>query len=341
MVRLYVKNWRCIEEAVISLEPVTILIGRNPTGKSSLAYAPYFLSKVVEWRDANRVAMQLYGVQLDGIVRSARGKKFYPLVIEAGEARLEARSVDDVTIPESSPWSGGYLLPSQRLAFARISQLIPKLSREVAGKYPEAKTLLVFASSIFETLKTMPTIPPMYPFLEDLTRLYRGKGFSERRELSDVGILVEEIAPLLSLIIYEYVDPFTELRLPLDLAPDGFADSALVETFAKKAPENSLLVIEEPEIHKNPILVVDLVKRLAQRAVERGLTLVMTTHSDIVVQALAKAVEERVIKPGQVAVYYLERSRESPWTRARRLKVYEDGTVEELPDVEKVVSMLF
>jgi len=60
----------------------------------------------------------------------------------------------------------------------------------------------------------MPTIPPMYPFLEDLTRLYRGKGFSEQHELSDVGILVEEITPLLSLIVYEYVDPFTELRLP-------------------------------------------------------------------------------------------------------------------------------
>jgi len=67
----------------------------------------------------------------------------------------------------------------------------------------------------------------------------------------------------------------------------------------------------------------------------------MTTHSDLVVQAVAKAVEERTVKPGQVAVYYFERSHEHPWTRVRRIGVYEDGTVEELPDAEKVVAMLF
>jgi len=341
MVRLYVENWRCIEEVEVSLEPVAIFIGRNSTGKSSLAYAPYFLIRVAEWRDVNRVLMQLYGVQLDGVVRSVEGKKFYPVVVEAGTSRFEARSPSDVTIPSSSPWVSGFLLPSQRLSFAKVSQFIPKLGREVLGKQPEARMLLFFASSILEMLKSTPLLPPMYSFLEDLTKLYRGRGFSERRELSDVGILVEEITPLLSLVLYDYVDPFTGLRLSLDLAPDGFVDFALVEMFVERAPWNSLLVVEEPEIHKNPVLVVDLVKRIARRAVERSLTLVMTVHSDLVVQALAKAVWEGVIKPDQVAVYYFERSRENPWTRVRRLEVYEDGTVEELPDVEKVVTMLF
>jgi len=341
MVRLYIKNWRCIEEAEVSLEHVTVFIGRNSTGKSSLTYAPYFLVRVVEWRDANKVLIQLYGVQLDGAVRGSEDKKFYPLVIEAEGSRFEARSASDVSVPESSPWAAGYLLPSQRLSFFKISQLIPKLGREVMGKYPEARALLTFASSIFEIVKEMPILPPMYFFLEDLAKLYRGKGLSERHELGDTGTLIEEITPLLSLIAYGYEDPFIKLRMPLEIAPDGFVDSALVKVFIERVPENSLLVVEEPEIHKNPIQIVDLVKHLAKEAVERRLTLVMTTHSDVVLQALAKAVGEGVVRPDQVAIYYLERSRENPWTRARRLRVYEDGTIEELPDVEKVVSMLF
>jgi len=341
VVKLYVKNWRCIEEAEVSLEPVTVFIGRNSTGKSSLAYTPYFLTRATEWGDANRVLIQLYGVQLDGVVRCAGEKKFYPIVVEAGSSRFEARGPNDVVVPKNSPWAGGFLLPSQRISFVKLSQLIPKLSREVLGRHPEAKILLFFASSVLEMLKSMPLTPSMLPFLEDFAKLYRGKGFSERRELSDVGILIEEITPLLSLIIYDYVDPFTGLRLPLDLAPDGFVDSALIETFVEKAPENSLVVIEEPEIHKNPILVIELAKRIAKRAAERGLTLVMTTHNDLVVQAIAKAVEERAIKPDQAAVYYFERSREHPWTRVKKIEVYEDGTVEELPDAEKAIAMLF
>jgi len=318
-----------------------VFIGRNSSGKSSLAYAPYFLSRVVEWKDANKVLMQLYGVQLDGVVRSVEGRKFYPIVIEAGSSRFEAHSSSDVVVPESSPWTSGFLLPSQRISFTRLSQFIPKLSREVLGKHPEARISLFFASGILEMLKSMPLSPSLLPFLEDFAKLYRGKGFSERRELGDAGILIEEIAPLLSLILYDYIDPFTGLRMPLDLAPDGFVDSALIEIFLEKAPENSLIVVEEPEIHKNPVLVIELVKHMARSATERNLTLVMTTHSDIVIQAVAKAVEERAVKPDHVAVYYLERSREYPWTRVRRIGVYEDGTLEELPDAEKIVTMLF
>jgi len=341
MVRLYVRNWRCIEEVEVSLEPITVFIGRNSTGKSSLAYAPYFLAKVVEWKDANKVLLQLYGVQLDGVVRSDGMQRFYPLVVEVGSSRFEARSASDVSIPESSPWTSGYLLPSQRLGFIKISQFIPKLGREVMGKYPEARVTLAFASFIFEMVRGIPILPPLYFFLEDLMKLYLGKGFLKRRELGDMGALIEESIPFLNLIIYEYEDPFTKLRLPLDLSPDGFVDSALVRMFVENVPEKSLVVIEEPEIHKNPIQIVEFVRYIAEKAVERGLTLVMTTHSDLALQAIAKAVESKVIEARHTAIYYFERSRENPWTRIRRLEVYEDGTIEELPDVEKVVAALF
>lgn len=341
MVKLYVRNWRCIGEVDVSLKPITLFIGRNSTGKSSLAYAPYFLSKIVEWRDVNKVLMHLYGAGLDSVVMSDGEGRFYPVIVKAGESCFEARSPNDLRIPENSPWKDSYLLPSQRLSFTKISQLIPKLVREIEKRYPEARVFIMFASWLFETLKTIPILPPMYFFLEDLFKLYLGKGFSKHYELGDMGVVFEKISPLLSLVVREYGDPFTKLRLPLDLAPDGIVDTMTIKLFIERASQNSLIVIEEPENYKNPVMIIELMKDLAVKAVEKKLTLIITTHNDIAVQAIVKAVEEKRIKPDNTAVYYFERSPENPWTKVRELKVYEDGTIEELPDVEKVVSALF
>lgn len=341
MVRLYVRNWRCIEEVEVGLRPVTMFIGRNSTGKSSLAYAPYFLVKLAGWGDANRVLMQLYGVGLDGVVRSSGDEKHYPVVVEADGSRFEAGGAQEYKVPEKVPWVDGYLLPSQRLSFGKLAQLIPRIGREIMRKSPD-RLILAFASSgIIEFLKSLPILPPMFFFLEDFTRLYLGRGFRRLHELGDMGYLVEVVVPLLNLVTFEYEDPFTRLKIPLDLAPDGFVDSMMVKLFAERIPEGSLLVIEEPEIHKNPLQIIKLVKYVAGKAVDRGLTLVVTTHSDIALQTIAKTVEEGGIRHDQVAVYYFERSREDPWTRVRELKVYEDGTIEELPDVARAVTLLF
>ncbi len=338
---LYVRNWRCIEEVRVQLKPITLFIGKNATGKSSLAYAAYFLAKIVEWKDVNEVLSRLYGVDLNGIVRSDGDKRFYPVIIEVNGARFEARDSNSFNILNSSPWKDCYLLPSQRLSFIRLFQFIPRLIREILKKGGKSFFAYALAYSIFESLKIMPLMPPSYLFLEGLMKIYLGRSFIKRHGLNDVGALIVKTSPLLTLIVFEYADPYTKLTLPLDLAPDGFVDSALITMIVDKVPENSLVVIEEPEIHKNPLQIISLVKNIALKAVEKRLTLIMTSHSDIVVKALLKAIEEKSIGVEHLAVYYFERSPEHPWTRVRELKVYEDGTIEELPDVEKVISMLF
>lgn len=40
-----IKNWRCIKKIEFDLSKINIFLGQNATGKSSLAYALYFLSK--------------------------------------------------------------------------------------------------------------------------------------------------------------------------------------------------------------------------------------------------------------------------------------------------------
>ena len=47
-----IKNWRCIKEIEFDLSKINIFLGQNATGKLSLAYALYFLSKVQKTTDA-------------------------------------------------------------------------------------------------------------------------------------------------------------------------------------------------------------------------------------------------------------------------------------------------
>ena len=67
----------------------------------------------------------------------------------------------------------------------------------------------------------------------------------------------------------------------------------------------------------------------------------MTTHSEIIPLSIAKLVESEKISKDDVKIYYLMRSKENPWTEIKEIKVYENGTLEELPDSEKITAYLF
>ncbi|ABW02266.1 AAA family ATPase [Caldivirga maquilingensis] len=306
--KLHIKNWRSIEEVEIELKPVTIIMGPNDAGKSSLAYAPYFLTKTIKWRDANKVLKLLYGTELNNIARHEYDKPQYPVIIEVDGARFKAQNPNDVKkadieIAGESPWNDGYLLPSGRLTFMKMLRIVPRILRQIT----RTRDYSAFP-------------PPMYLFLDDLVRIH------------GIGPL------LLEHELTEYTDPFAKAKLPLNLAPDGTTDHSLINLFINNVQEGSLLIIEEPEIHKNPTLVIELTRQITQEAINKKLTIIITTHSDIIPQTIAKTVEEGKTKPNNVAIYYLERK---PWTQARELKIHEDGTIEELPDVEKIITELF
>ncbi len=337
-----VVNWRCIEDLTIELSNVTIFVGKNSSGKSSLAYAVYFISKIPQWRDPIKLLLQLYGEGLDTVARrGSDGKPSYPVIVEVDNVRFVARSRNEHEVPSSSPWSDSYLLPSQRISFVRLALLLSKAARRMFLEEPSVRATLLFIGGIIELMKSMPMVSPLPLFLSDYMRMLTGRSYFEEIEVANLGKLLMRVHTLLSLLELDYQDPYTDLRLPLDQAPDGFVDSILLTQVVERAPKRSLIVVEEPENHKNPMLLIDLVKRIAVNAVEKDLTIVMTTHSDILLQAIAKAVEEKLIRHSNVAVYHLERCREYPWSAARRLNVYEDGTMDPIPDSEKVVAALF
>ena len=102
-----------------------------------------------------------------------------------------------------------------------------------------------------------------------------------------------------------------------------------------------MIVIEEPEIYKNPVFQFEMMEKIVDLAVKKDLTVIITSHSEIIPLSIAKLVEEDKLKPDDVRIYYLTRSKEEPWTKIRKIEVYENGTLEELPDSEEVTARLF
>ncbi len=142
--------------------------------------------------------------------------------------------------------------------------------------------------------------------------------------------------------LLEYRDKISNLRVLSNIVPDGEYDYALLSKILEKLPENSLLIIEEPEIHKNPSLICDLAEQLCHKvANSRNINIVLTTHSDTLVYMVAKQVEKKVLKPDDIRIYYVYRDKEHIWTQCKRLEIYEDGFVEDIPHVSEVLSRIF
>jgi len=344
LIKFHVENWRCVEKLDLELSHINILIGPNSSGKSSLAHAVYILAKAPMVRDVRELLRGLYGLELEFIARLGCSGPCYPVVLEAegspGKVELRVRSSAELEV-SGRLWSSAYIMPSQRIDYVRLLQLIQSVVRREELETVSGRTAISFVYSLAQMLIVgLPSLPSI--FLDDLMKIMGPqRAVSEVVKFKDVGSLILELIPLLSMTSYKYVDPYTNIELPATAAPDGVIDLGLIESFLSKAETGSLIVVEEPENHKHPLKLIELVEFMARKAVEEKLTLVVTTHNDLILHSLAKLVEVKTIKPEDVTVYYLERGSEKPWTTARRIHVYEDGTFEEIPHVAEVISRVF
>jgi hypothetical protein len=296
LVRVRVRNWACIYEVDLELAPLTVLMGPNASGKSSLAYAIYYYSKLSDGRDPHGAHQGLDGEGLEDLVRRGVEGPAYPLVVgvDSGEFVFSGGKPDATRVKRV--WSSSFLLPSQRISHLKLALANIRYIRGLLRKPAEALTVIAVLEALREAIFHT---PPMKLALEDLLSLALGgrRGLEEVVSVEGVGEL--SLAPhvLLSMIEVTYRDPFLDwVRLPGVAAPDGALDSQLIAYTINKVPEGSLVVIEEPEIHKNPRLIVGEFPRLFRIAAGKGVTLIMTTHTDLIPLALAKAVEESRLK---------------------------------------------
>jgi len=275
-----VTNWRCIEDVELELAKLNIFIGKNSTGKSSLAYAIYLASKS-RTADPRSLVSQLYGCDFNFVARLVESNPQFPISVKINDSEFLVKGAEETIRLPNSPWTDEFLLPSRRIAYIQLATTLPWV--------------------IKETNEAVPLPPSLSLFILDYTRALIGK-------------------------------------MHITSASDGVADLSIFFSMTQGVPEKSLVVIEELEIHKNPISIIEFTKDIVEVTKNKKITTIMTTHSDVPLTTMAKLVKDKKLSADDVRIYYFKRD---PWTKLSSIKLFDDGTLESLPDTEEVITRLF
>lgn len=92
-----------------------------------------------------------------------------------------------------------------------------------------------------------------------------------------------------------------------------------------------LVYLEQPEIHLHPRAQLKFAQ-LVRRAVERGVRVVIETHSSIFLRAVQTIVAQDALDPDEVAMHWFTRDRSSGETQITTADLQEDGSFGDWPE---------
>lgn len=123
-----------------------------------------------------------------------------------------------------------------------------------------------------------------------------------------------------------YHDP-SGYSVEIDSAGSGVVSTFPIVATMHRVGPGGTLIIEEPEAHMEPMRQLRLVDEIVRVALERGINLVLTTHSDFVIHAILGMVHNAVIGPDDLGLYYFRRKRGS-YTNVEKIPVNSAGEAE-------------
>ncbi|WP_417609993.1 AAA family ATPase [Owenweeksia hongkongensis] len=126
----------------------------------------------------------------------------------------------------------------------------------------------------------------------------------------------------------------SQAGLNLDITDVGFGLSQILPIIVQGflSEDNSLTIIEQPEIHLHPRmqaeladLFIDIVKKKSD--FEIGKSLLIETHSEYLLKRLRRRMAEGKIDPNDVAIYFIHsRDKENKLPRLKEIKISETGS---------------
>jgi len=96
------------------------------------------------------------------------------------------------------------------------------------------------------------------------------------------------------------------------------------------APENGLVLIENPEAHLHPAAQSKLVAFLA-KIVFSGVQVILETHSDHIINGLRKAVRAEIINKQNALIYFFKQIESTEQDKVTRIEIDEKGNLTDWP----------
>ena len=136
-----------------------------------------------------------------------------------------------------------------------------------------------------------------------------------------------------------FVDNELKTRLDLALSSSGARQIMTIITQLFWTAEGSLLMIEEPEISLHPKAQIDVLEMFAEAIREDHKQILATTHSHILLQALGYMVHKGWLAREDIAVYHVEKRKTG--TTAKALPLGKNGYIRNwVPSYTKVERQL-
>ncbi len=127
----------------------------------------------------------------------------------------------------------------------------------------------------------------------------------------------------------------------VDIADAGYGLSQVLPVLVAlvTASPGQMVLIEQPELHLHPSAQLAMGRLLAEAA-NRGVIVVVETHSQLLLRSIQTIVAQGRLKPGQVGLNWFSRDDETGWTTVVQADLQEDGSFGDWPvDFPDVYSM--
>ncbi|OYT61956.1 hypothetical protein B6U67_05050 [Methanosarcinales archaeon ex4484_138] len=125
-------------------------------------------------------------------------------------------------------------------------------------------------------------------------------------------------------------DPNTKTEV--NLVDVGFGASQILPIIVQgfNAPKNSLILIEQPEIHLHPKAQATMGDLLVDIAKSNDRKLIIETHCDLLIQRVCKNILQKKIDHADIVIYYFEPTDNG--TEIKTITINENGQFENFPD---------
>ena len=314
---IVLENFKCFRQLEINPKQLTVLIGPNGTGKSSVLQA---LLLFKQWWADGRFQIKYQGelINLNGrgdifpnflddylpieIVFSGNqyGKGFecYYLESVSGGVAPSFRITHDYPLKQLRvvPAARGLVRPQYQLGDIYTEQV--SQGDGLGAQETQLASNLAYSRQSEERLSNL------------------------LKKVTGTGLRVEPTPPRLVAVTS------TTPSGAVNVVTEGFGANALILLLHQllTADKGATILIEEPEIHLHPKAQAELAEVLANTAKTDNKQLIMTTHSEHIAGRLLTLVAEKQLTPDELAIFSFEKSEKGECS-ASEIEVLPDGRV--------------